>query len=56
MFFLFGLYSLVKGVMHFDPQDGLERLPIYGYKARIIGGLVMALGIIVGLVGVFTFD
>ena len=56
LFFLFGLYSLFKGVMHFDPQDGVERLPIKGIKARILGGLVIALGILISVVGVLEFS
>ena len=56
LFFLFGLYSLIKGVMHFDPQDGVERLPIKGIKARILGGLVIALGILISVVGVLEFS
>jgi c-di-GMP-related signal transduction protein len=56
IFFLFGLYSLIKGVMHFDPQDGVERLPVKGLKARMLGGLVMVLGILISVVGVLEFS
>ncbi|WP_440877112.1 hypothetical protein [Thalassotalea sp. PLHSN55] len=54
-FILFGLYSLIKGVMHFDPQDGVERLPIYGLKARLLGGMVIIIGILICLVGFYKF-
>ena len=55
IFIIFGLYSLIKGVMHFDPQEGTERLPIYGLKARFIGAMVIIIGILISLVGFLKF-
>jgi hypothetical protein len=50
LFFLFGLYSLITGKMYSDGTGLTEGGLVVGIKAKIMGFLVMVLGVLVGFV------
>ena len=54
IFFVAGAYSLITGKMKTDPTGVNKGVVVSGFKARIMGGLLIILSFLIAVLGVIT--